>query len=125
MEESTYTVARPLQLTQRRRWVVMLVSAAGFVALVGTPPMSGILVVLLVLVGPGTAVVRLIGLPAGLQATVVVVASGLAITEFLNLILMSLRLWSWETATVILCLLSIGLAMIPAPEAAESEGGGG
>ena len=123
MDGSTPTGATTLPLAERRRRLVLAASALGLVALVAPPWAAGLLTVILVLSAPGTAVVRLIGLPRGLLSFVVVVACGVAITELSNMMLMSLRVWSWETASVVIMSASVALALVPMPNPVDPSDG--
>ena len=98
-----------------RRAVVLATALLGPVALVAPPGVRGVLSLVVMLIAPGTAVVRLVGLPNGLSAIVVAVGSGVAITQGVTLILMYLHLWSWQAALMALCAISFGLAAVPVP----------
>ncbi len=107
-----------------RRIIVLTTALLGPVVLMAPPGAHGILSLIVMLVAPGTAVVRLVGLPTGLSALVVAVASGVAITQGVALILMYAHLWSWQATLMALCAISVGLAVVPAPvsEAPLREG---
>lgn len=103
-------------LARLRRDVALAASAAGVIALVAPANVRTILVVVVVLVAPGTAAVRLVGIPWGLTAAVVTVACGLAVTEALSMLLLYLQVWSWQAVLMIVCSVSAIAAMVPIGE---------
>lgn len=98
-----------------RRSIVLATALLGPVALLAPQGVRGILSLAVMLIAPGTAAVRLVGLPHGLTSIVVTAATGVAVAEGVTLTLMYLHLWSWQAALMTLCAISVVLAAAPVP----------
>ena len=103
-------------MADRRRLVAIVAALFGAAALVAPADWRMELLAVLVLVAPGTAVVRLIALPPGLTSLIVMVATGLALTEAVALLLMYAHAWSWAAVVGVLMAFTLALVALPAPE---------
>lgn len=102
-------------LASVRRAIVLGVLLLGPVALFAPPLIRGLMITTIVLVAPGTAIVRILALEPGLPAVTVTVASGLAISALLSTLLFYAELWSWQAVLLLLCATALVIVSVPTP----------